>query len=69
MSRLKQGIVVVLLAASIVMTTAEAYAAVPRMCAAIRCLGGPDECMSIRIGFGYGEATMTCYTRIPNITR
>ena len=69
MFRLKQGIVAVLLAASIVMTAAEAYAAVPRICSAVRCLGGPDECMSIRIGFGYGEATMTCYTRIPNITR
>jgi len=64
-TRFKEGVVAILLAASLVLAAAEAYAKPPAVCALVGCKGGPDVCMSFTVGFGCTEASMTCYTRIP----
>jgi hypothetical protein len=63
-TRFKQGIVALLLAASVVLTAAEAYAKPPALCAAIGCIQGPDTCLKMSIRVGFAEMAFTCYTKI-----
>jgi hypothetical protein len=68
MTRFKQVIVAILLAASMVLTAAEAYAKPPAVCAFLGCSVGPDNCLTINVGVAFVEVSMTCYTRIPTTT-
>lgn len=68
MTRFNQGVVAILLVASLVLAAAEAYAKPPAVCALVGCSGGPDTCMTINVGIASVEVSLTCYTRIPNTT-
>ncbi len=64
MSTFKQGVIAVLLAASVALAATEAYAKQPALCGFVRCSGGPDNCMTINVGTAFGQVSMTCYARL-----
>jgi len=64
MHRFNQGVIAILLAASMILAVTEAYARVPRVCSLVGCSGGPDTCMTINVGVASVEISMTCYTRL-----
>jgi hypothetical protein len=66
MTGFKQGVIAILLAASLALAASEAYAKVPRLCASSGCYGGPDICVSASVTMGSVTATLNCYTKIGN---
>ena len=64
MTRFKQGVIAILLAASMVLAATEAYAKPPAVCGFVGCSVGPDNCMTINVGIASVEISMTCYTRL-----
>ena len=63
MSTFKQGVIAILLTASIVLTATDAYAGVPRVCSLVGCAGGPDTCLTVSVRVGSTEVSMSCFAR------
>jgi hypothetical protein len=63
MPRFKQGVIAILLTASIVMAATDAYASVPRVCSLVGCSGGPDTCLTVSVRVGSMEVSMACFAR------
>jgi len=63
MSTFKQGVIAILLTASIVLAATDAYAGVPRVCSLVGCAGGPDTCLTVSVRVGSMEVSMSCFAR------
>lgn len=68
MTRFKQALIALLLAVSLALTAVEAYAA-PSLCVYFSCSGGPDNCMTIRVGTAFADVSVTCYKRLPVVQK